>query len=70
MPIYEFVSKVMKQDCINVALVQGTEVELLLPSAFLGKRYKGDGSADVIAIGKPIWSDNTGETEVRDISTL
>jgi len=40
MPVDESVSKVMKQDCINVALIQRTEIGLLLPRVFPGKMDK------------------------------
>jgi hypothetical protein len=68
MPVYESVSDVMKQDCINVALIQRAEVGLLLPRAFPGKRYEWDCFTEVVmAIGRPIWSDDAGETEIRAI---
>jgi hypothetical protein len=71
MPVNESVSNVMKQDYINVALIQRTEVGLLLPRAFPGKRYEWDYSTEVVmAIGRTIWSDDARETEIRAIVPL
>jgi hypothetical protein len=42
MPVYESVSNVMKQDRINVSLIQRTEVGLLLQRALPGKMDEWD----------------------------